>query len=385
MKVVRVLHIVAVMNRGGLETLIMNIYRKIDKNKVQFDFLVTREEKGIFDNEIKALGGKVYNIPSMEKVGYKKYKKNIEQFLQQNPQYKIIHCHRNKLSGVYLDVAKKMNVPIRICHSHSTKSIEESSIKGVLKYLYKFYISKYILSSATHFFACGYEAGKWLYGQEIANKKLEIIKNGIDLEKFKFNESLRNEERKKLGIDENTIILGHVGRFNIPKNHDYLIDIFYEINKLNSFVKLCLVGNGTLKKQIEEKVKRLGIEKNVIFLGEREDINKLMMAFDICVFPSIYEGLPVTLIEAQATGLKCRISSNITKEVDMEVGLVKYISIKDINEWIKVLLYDIDDLKNNKDRTSELSSITLKGYNIIDTAKRLQRKYLYLERGVENG
>lgn len=361
---------------GGLENLIMNIYRNIDREKIQFDFLVTREEDGIFDEEIKSLGGKIYNIPHMSKVGYKKYTSILYNFFKEHPEYKIVHCHRDALCSIYLNQARKANIPIRIAHSHTMRLSETRDIKGIITALIKKYCMPFTVKNATHYFACSKDAGEWLFGKKVVNEKLQIINNGIDTKKYIYDENISKKIRSELNISKETLLIGHVGRFDIAKNHDFLIDIINKLKLEMEDFKLCLVGEGRLKVDIEEKIKRLNLQDNVIFLGIRNDINELMMAFDIFTFPSLFEGLGIVLIEAQASGLKSLTSDQVPKEADMKVGLLDFLSIDDIDYWIdEIKIVSENKQKLREDRCSNQESIIKNGYDIFTTTSYIQDFY----------
>ena len=376
MKPIRILHIVGIMNMGGLESLIMNIYRKIDRSKVQFDFLVTREETGIFDNEIRTLGGNIYNVPNMYKVGYKKYTDTLYKFFKEHSEYKIVHCHRDALCSIYLKQAKKANIPIRIAHSHNIRLAETKNIKGLIITIIKRCCMPFTTKNATDYFACSKDAGKWLFGKKI-DEKLKIIKNGIDIKKYIYDREKFNIVRNELNISEETLLIGHVGRFDIQKNHNFLIKMVNELNKEIEDFKLCLVGEGRLKLEIEEKIKEIGLQDKVLFLGIRNDVNELMKAFDIFAFPSLFEGLGIVLIEAQAAGLKCIVSDQVPKEADMEVDLLEYLTIQDTSIWIeriKSIYRNIQKVRKN--RFSNYEKIKSNGYDIYNTTKYLQNFYI---------
>lgn len=374
MQPIRVLHIVGIMNMGGIENLLMNVYRKIDKEKVQFDFLVTREEDGVFDEEIRSLGGKIYNIPAMSKIGYVRYKKRIYRFLKQNYEYKIVHCHRDALCSIYLKQAKKAKIPVRIAHSHNTKLIEPNTIKGKINLLIKNYFKLFTNMYATEYFACGYEAGIWLYGAKIANQKVKIINNGIDTGEYKYNRAIAKEIRESLGIKDDTLVIGHVGRFELQKNHRFLIEIFMQIVKKVPESKLLLIGQGSLEPDIRKQVKIANLEEKVVFLGIRNDVNKLLMGMDVFVFPSLFEGLPVSLIETQASGIKSIISDTISKEVDLKYGLISRIPLNNINKWVEEIMsvssanVESRELANSKIKQSE--------YEIMNTVSFLENFYI---------
>ena len=377
MNTVRILHIVGIMNMGGLENLIMNIYRKINRNKVQFDFLVTREEEGIFDKEILELGGRIYKIPHMSKVGYSKYKEILYKFFKEHNEYKVVHCHRDALCSVYLRQAKKAEIPIRIAHSHTTKLSESKNIKGIIMLVMKKYFMLFTNQNSNKQFACSREAGEWLFGRKSIHKNINIIKNGIDISKYNYNEDSNLKIRKELGISEDTFLIGHVGRFDIQKNHKFLVEVVDKLDKENLDYKVCFVGSGTLEKKIKSEVNRLGLQDKVIFLGIRNDIHELMMSFDLFIFPSLVEGLGIVLIEAQATGLNCLISDTIPKEADMEINLIKKLSINNIDLWVEniKILYDRRK-KIRLDRKSNHTAIIEKGYDISSTAEYLEEIYI---------
>lgn len=369
---IRILHIVGIMNMGGLENLIMNIYRNIDRDKIQFDFLVTREEIGIFDQEIKSLGGKIYNIPSMESVGIIKYKKNLRRFFREHQEYRIVHCHRDALCSVYLKEAKKANIPVRIAHSHNIRLAETKNIKGLVKSLLKNYFMLYTNNVASHRFACSNLAGKWLYG----DNEFKIIPNAIDTRKYNYNEEIALSLREELNISEETFVIGHVGRFDIQKNHKFLVDIFKEFEKQHSDCLLCLVGDGSLSDEIKSYVKNNNLQDKVRFLGIREDVNKLMMMFDVFLFPSLFEGLGIVLVEAQSTGLSCLISDQIPQESDMRLGLTQYLTLDNQNVWLenlKTISEKQKDLRIN--RKSNLNKIKERGYDILSLTTQIQSFY----------
>ncbi|WP_456277295.1 glycosyltransferase family 1 protein [Bacillus sp. AK128] len=360
----RVLHVVVNMNRGGAETLIMNLYRNIDRSKVQFDFLTNKE--GVFDSEIRELGGVIHRIPYITDVGHFGYVKALDKFFKNNNQYKIVHSHLDKMSGLVLRVAKKANIPKRIAHSHNTRSEG-----GLASRMYKTYAGSFITKSATEFFACSNTAAKWLFNRTDMNHK--ILNNGIESDKFAYNDTARNEIREELNIPKSTVVLGHVGRFNHQKNHQFLIEVFaeYKVDEPNAV--LVLVGEGVLKNEIEQKVKKYNLIDSVKFLGVREDIHCLLQAFDVFVFPSLHEGLPVTLIEAQASGLPCIISDTITTEVDMGLNLIHFNSLSNKDHWIQTIRRNI-----SPNRKINNNILIANGYDIRQTAKDMQASYLSL-------
>lgn len=358
---IRVLHVVGIMNRGGLETLLMNIYRKIDRNKIQFDFLVHQEQKGIFDDEIKALGGNIYRVDYVTKVGHFRYLKNLDEFFYKHKEYKIVHSHMDAMSGIILGRAKKANIPVRIAHSHSAYPKMRSFEK-----IYKNYSRLLVNGNCTEKFACSSISAKWLFGKKSNFNDITILKNAIDTEKFAFDKNIRENKRKELGIDRGEFVIGNIGRFNIPKNHTFLIDIFNELIKMNEDLKLILVGDGNLKKDIENKVNKLNLDSKVVFLGVREDINEIVQAFDLMLFPSLYEGLGIVLIESQASGLNCVVSQMIPSEADMKCGLMNFISLKNSPKKWAESVNKIIECMSTKERNSKVKVVRENGYEIED-------------------
>lgn len=307
---IRVLQVLGGLNRGGAETMVMNLYRNIDRNKIQFDFIKHTESKCAYDDEIKELGGRIYSIPKYKVYNHFQYKKAWNNFFKKHPEYKIIHGHVRSTATIYLKIAKKYGL-YAIAHSHSTSS--GKGIKAIIKNMLQFRI-RYITD---YFMGCSKEANEWLYGKKIANsEKCIILHNAIDVEKYTYNEDIRNKLRKELNIKEDEMVVGNIGRFSYMKNHKFLIDIFEKLCKTEN-CKLLLVGDGELKNDIQNIVKNKHLESKVIFTGVRSDVNEILQAMDIFVMPSIFEGLPVTLIEAQASGVPSLITNIITKEVDI--------------------------------------------------------------------
>lgn len=372
---IRVLQVLTIMNLGGAETMIMNYYRNIDKTQVQFDFLVHRTERGYFDDEIESLGGKIYRMIPITPKNYFLYKKKLRLFFEAHPEYNIVHSHLNALSSIILSVAKQKNVPCRIAHSHL--AVESSVLKNIfkqntdIKATIKDYIQSLIRGrvkgSANNFFACGEKAGIWLFGK---NHKFKIINNAINASLFEYDDDINKNLKKELGI-ENKKIIGHIGRFNEQKNHFFLIKVFNEIYKRDKNCILLLIGEGNLKDKISAEAKRLKIVQNIQFMGLRTNIPELLQCFDIFLFPSLYEGLPVTLIEAQAAGLRIVTSSTVTKEVDI-TGLVTYVDLnKTESDWAEIVLKKISYIRENT-----LNHIIKGGYDITSNAKSLQEFYL---------
>ncbi len=362
--IIRVLHVVGGMNQGGTENFLMNLYRNIDREKVQFDFLVNRE--GFFDEEIKKMGGRIYYIPALQKVGQIRYTKNLDDFFQQHKEYKIVHSHINQVSGLILERANKANIPVRIAHSHGSKSP-----RNIVKYIYKEYLGRKILNNATILIGCSDKASEWLYKKQ--KDKSIIINNGIEVDRFKFDIEKRNKIRKELKISKNNIVIGHVGRFVQPKNHKFLIEVFKEYSVKNENSKLLLVGEGRLKSKIKKMIDNYNLKEKVIMMDNRNDINDIYQAMDLFIFPSINEGLPLVVIEAQIAGLNVLCSSNISTMVDV-TGNVKFLDIKETSKkmWVEEML----KINKDKERKDESEKVKRKGYDIKDVAKELEKIYI---------
>ena len=376
MAAIRVLQVLTIMNRGGAETMIMNYYRTMDRTKVQFDFLLHRQERGVFDDEIERLGGKIYRLQNISYTNLSEYRKSLNEFFKINTQYQIVHSHLNALSVFILKAAKNNNIPIRIAHSHTSLynlninpfSKNRNSLSFILKFFahnyYKFEVPKY----ANYYYACGEKAGIWLYGKK--NKsKITIINNAIDAAQFTYNSKLSASIKTTLGLDDKFIV-GHVGNFVPEKNHAFIINIFNEIQKIEKNAILVLVGGGN-KRYYETMVKALNLESKVMFLGVRPDVNEILQAMDVFLFPSTNEGLPVTLIESQASGLKIFASDEISNELNI-TGLVDFIALKKpVTFWANLILKS-----KTYHRKNTIDSIVSGDYDINKNASMLQEFYL---------
>ena len=364
---IRIAHIVGKWLGGGVEAVIMNYYRHINHDKIQFDFICDEDSTNIPYEEIEKMGGKVLLIPPYQDVV--KYHKELKKVLQDG-NYRVVHSHINTLSVFSLCAAKSAGVPVRIAHSHSTTNKKEKK-KNLMKQVLRPFSKVF----ATDYMCCSELAGRWLFGDKEYNEEnVCLLNNAIDLEKFKYDESLRKKKRKELGIKNSTLVIGHIGRFVAQKNHDFLINIFNEIHKQNADSILLLAGQGPLVDNIKNKVKELQLEDNVKFLGQRKDANELYQAFDVFLLPSLYEGLPVVGVEAQAVGLLCYLSDDMTKETKV-LDTTKFMSLNDnANEWASNILSDI----NNYKRIDTSKEMTAKNFNIKEEAKKLEEYYLKL-------
>lgn len=361
---IRVAQIVGKWLGGGVEAVVMNYYRHIDRSKIQFDFICDEDSTNIPYEEIESLGGKVILIPPYQKVF--KYHKALKKALKEG-NYKIVHSHINTLSVFSLFAAKCAGVPVRIAHSHSTTNKKEKK-KNLLKQILRPFSKVF----ATDYMCCSELAGRWLFGNKEYDKgNVYLLNNAIDLDKFKYDEKIRNEKRNELNIDDDTLVIGHVGRFVEQKNHRFLIDIFNEVHKEKENSILMLVGQGPLMEEIKEKVKTLGLENSVMFLGQRSDVKDLYQAFDVFCLPSLYEGLPVVGVEAQATGLLCLFSDDMTKETKV-LESVRFLSLEqNEKEWAAILLRSMENFKR-KDTTVEFFE---NGFDIKMEVEKIEKYY----------
>lgn len=357
-------HVIGKWLGGGVEAVVMNYYKNIDRTKIQFDFICDNDSTDIPYDEIKKLGGRVILIPPYQKIF--EYEKELLKIFKEN-NYQIVHSHINTLSAFPLRVAKKAKIKIRIAHSHSTTNKKEWK-KNLLKQILRPFSKLY----ATDYMACSELAGRWLFGNKEYNRKnVYLLNNAIDLDKFKYNEKIRTEKRKELKIKDDNLVIGHIGRFVEQKNHRFLIDIFNEIYKTNKKAILLLIGKGPLETEIKEKVEKLGLTKVVYFLGQRSDVNELYQVFDVFLLPSLYEGLPVVGVEAQATGNLCYFSTSMTKETKV-LDTTKFMSLENTpKEWSKNIFKDLKKYK----KTDTKDQVSKYGFNIQEEAKRLVTYY----------
>ncbi len=359
-----VAHIMGKWLGGGVEAVVMNYYRHIDRNKIQFDFICDSDSTDIPYDEIKKLGGRVILVPPYQQIF--KYIKELKKVFQEN-RYQIVHSHINTLSVFPLYAAKKSGIPVRIAHSHSTTNKREKK-KNLMKQLLRVFSKVY----ATDYMCCSEHAGRWLFGDKEYDKgNVYLLNNAIDIEKFKYDEKLRRKKRKELEIDDDTLVIGHIGRFVEQKNHRFLIDIFNEIHQKNKNSILLLVGQGPLMKEIKEKIEKLNLSRCVKFLGQRNDVNQLYNAMDVFLFPSLYEGLGMVLIEAQVNGLPCLASSEVPQTAKI-TNIIDFIDLKeDRSIWVEKILNT-----HSSKRSSFFQKTINSKYNIANETITLKEKYL---------
>lgn len=362
---IRILMLFTIMNRGGAETMVMNYYRNIDRTKVQFDFMVHREERGAYDDEIEAMGGKIYRMMPLHPFTFGKYQKQIAQFFDEHNEYKIIHGHCSELGYFIYKEASRRKTPIIISHAHNPKAFIDS--KWIFRTYFKHAMRKYI----NQYFACGRESAYWLFGKTLGKKAI-IQYNAIEPSIFTYSLEDRKKVRHQLNIPNETIVIGHIGRMTKQKNHYFLIKTFNQFHSKHPNSILLLIGNGELEKEIKRQINKYHLEKAVMFLGIRRDIPSLMKAMDIFVFPSHYEGLGVVLIEAQAASLPCLVSNNIPQEA----FITDYIKAQDLKNPISDWCNDIESMLQKKRHLSISDKIEEHNYSIKSQAEWLQNYYL---------
>ncbi|MCM1139413.1 MAG: glycosyltransferase [Muribaculum sp.] len=369
---IKVLQVLPGLNRGGLETFVMNVYKAIDRNKVQFDFL-TNMSQGDYTDEILSMGGNIYYIPS-RRLGFKSYISNLKSFFKNHQgEYSAIHYHESSLTSLeVLYFAKKSRIPIRIMHSHSS-SMMGSKLHYITHYFGKLFIS----SLANKYYGCSDKALDWMYSGTGIRNKAKIIHNGINTSLFGYNLDRREIMRKIFNISGNDLVVGHIGRLCPVKNHTYLINIFKELSKMHPNSKLIIVGVGELEQELKEKVEKLGLKDKTLFLGSRSDTYDIYQAMDIFVMPSIYEGLPVVLVEAQASGLPILCSDTISEMSRLTPYYHTLSIIEDPLVWANHIL----NLTFKNDRVRGKDLIIDAGYDINGVAEELSNSYKTIGNG----
>lgn len=370
---IRILHSVSNMDRAGIETMLMNYYRNIDRSEVQFDFLCNKSKPGAYDEEILKLGGRIYRTPGVNPFKIFEYKKYMQRLFEEHPEYKVLHAHNGAFAVSALYSAKISKIPVRIYHCHGASLIRD------FKYPLKKICMKLLPYTYTHRWTCAKAAAEFYFGKSVVQRQqYRLITNAIDVEKFIFNKSTRDRIRKQYNL-ENKHVIGHVGRFMTQKNHSFLLDIFRDVHILNHNTKLVLLGDGELMPEIMQRASEYGLSEDILFLGNVENVNEWYQAFDLFILPSLYEGLPVVGIEAQAAGLSCIFSSAVTEEV----AITKKAYFLDLSAATKVWAEFIADKLIDSSRKNEFLSVTEANYNIRAEAKKLQMLYMLLQSGEE--
>lgn len=373
---IRVLQVIGIVAGGGVESVVMNYYKHINRSKVQFDFVVHDDNIVDITDIVESMGGKVYKVPS--------YSKNIFGFMQgvyhivKEHKYNIVHCHMTTLGVFSLGPAWLAGAKVRILHGHNT-TVKSETKRNIMKMALR-PLSVFV---ANRYFACSKVVACWLYGSD---KDSQIINNAIDVECFQYKEETRQALRSELGLADKFVI-GHIGRFVYQKNHAYLIRLFYQVAQQLPSAHLVLVGDGPLRESVLDQLKSLDLFERVTYLGLRNDIYRLYSLFDVFYFPSWYEGLGVVAIESQAAKLPILMSNFVPDEAIIDSSLVKHIGItdEDIDIWInetKRIYNDINHLHDGVNpRIGINNCINTEGYNIQLEAKRLEELYCEYSKG----
>ena len=337
---IRVLHIVGKMDRAGAETMLMNLYRQIDRSQVQFDFITFTTDEGDYDDEILALGGRIFPIIANNSIGRMS---KLTSFLKQNSEYQIVHAHMLLSNAFHLSAAKKAGVKHRISHSHNTTT----SKSGILAKLYEIFAKHLNKNLSTKKIACGKEAAEYLFG---TTENVRLLNNAIDLPFYIKIASENNHYWEKIKSDTKGLKIIQVGRLNEVKNHIFSLKIAKKLKEQGVDFTFFIVGQGPLEEWVRKTIQEYNLEENVFILGVRNDVPNLMADANIMLMPSFHEGFPVVLVESQAIGLSSILSENIAKEVDLNLGLVKFLPLKSIDVWVETL-------KNQKNEPVSQSEI----------------------------
>ncbi len=372
MEQVRVLHVLHSMNCGGAETLLMHLYRGMDREKVQFDFLVNVFDEMYYEREIEALGGRIYRMPFLTKTMPPVYAHALTRFFRSHP-YTIVHSHLETTTGIILGAAKRAGVPVRIAHSHNSR-FTRVGFAALPENLFKSWCRSRIVPNATHLFGCSAEANRWLYGRHAGESRM--LNNGIDVAACTFSEDTRARMRESLGLGGETVF-GHVGRFNDQKNHAFLIDAFARYHAAHPDGRLLLAGEGVLRPQIERRVRDAGLADAVSFLGLRPDVPELLQAMDCFLLPSKFEGLPLSLVEAQAAGLACLVADTVSPQSDLGACAFSFLPLQ-ADEWAEAMAR----VTPQQNRAGSAAIVTERGFDSRTQTEMLQKFYLNCVEGV---
>ena len=361
----RVLQVLGTTNLGGAESRIMDLYRHLDRTCIQFDFLVHTEKKGYFDDEIEALGGHIYHLPAYRVINHFSYRRACKQFFLLHHDYIAVHGHITSTASIYLPVAKKAGIPLTIAHARSAgvdKGLKGTITKWLRHFLYK---------KTDVMLACSDLAAVAVYGRKrVDDNQVIVLPNAINTSDFSPNLEKRREIREKYDLTD-TFVVGHVGRFHYAKNHEFLLEVFSEILEQKSNARLMLLGDGSLREMIEKKAESYGIKDKILFLGNQTPVAPFYQAMDVFIFPSRFEGMPGTVVEAQAAGLPCLISDTITREVKA-TDLVSFYSLNDEPlVWAKAAITKADCKKD-----SDVLLLSTSKYDVNNQVKKYETFYL---------
>jgi len=367
---IRVLQSVSNMDRAGIETMLMNYYRHIDRSKVQFDFIVNKKKPGDYDDEIRRMGGHIYQSPGLNPLKYPRYMRFMRETIENDKQIRIVHAH-NEAMGLYaLNGAKRAGIKVRIAHAHNTRIIRD------YKWPLKMFCKHFLPMAATDLWGCGRDAGIYFFGKKNWDDRGLVIHNAIETKTFRYDPAVRERMREQYGI-AGKVVLGHVGRFNVQKNHERLLTIFSSFLKIQPDAVLVLIGEGELEPKVKEQAQALGITDKILFAGLQSNVNEWYQMMDLFLMPSLFEGLPVVGVEAQTSGLPCIFSDAVPDEVLLSKQAVQVPLASSDEAWAE----KIQQLLGKEfDRAEGEEIVRRAGYDISTEAVRLQELYLQMSR-----
>ena len=367
---IRVLQSVSNMDRAGIETMLMNYYRRMDHDKIQFDFIVNKSKPGDYDDEILSMGGRIFKSPGLNPLHYPQYMRFMQEIIAQDDRIKIVHAH-NEAMGLYaLNGAKRAGIKVRIAHAHNTRIIRD------YKWPLKMFCKQFLASSATDLWSCGRDAGIYFFGKKNWDARGVVIHNAIETNSFRFDTAVRAQMRQRYGFTDK-VVLGHVGRFNVQKNHTRLLSIFAAFHKIQPNSVLVLIGEGELEAQVHEQAEQLGIADSILFAGLQSNVNDWYQMMDLFLMPSLFEGLPVVGVETQASGLGCIFSDAVPDEVLLSDHAVQIPLSSSDDIWAA----RIQQMTERPfDRSQGADIVRQAGYDISVEAARLQELYLQMSR-----
>ena len=362
----RVLQVLGGTGLGGAESRVMDSYRHLDRSRIQFDFCVHSQEEGFFDKEIESLGGHIYRVPRFRVINWMAYRKAWKAFFAAPPGYRAVHGHMTSTASIYLPIAKASGVPLTIAHARSAGV--DPGLKGMMTR----FLRRNLGRKADVCLTCSRLAGEAVFGKKMVEQgKVITVPNAIDAQEFAFSPDMRMRRRAELGIGEQEFVIGHVGRFGHMKNHSFLLDVFAEVCKMLPDSRLLLVGEGGLMGAVREKAVSLGLAGRVIFAGNQAQVADYYMAMDFFVFPSIFEGLPGSVIEAQAAGLRCLVSDSVTDEV----LITPLASARSLGDGAAAWARDVLE-RREYERKQMAQAIKDAGFDVSDQVKFLEKLYL---------
>lgn len=368
----RILHVLSGLHTGGVQSVVMNYYRQLDRTMIQFDFIVMDSEPGNLEAEALSYGARIYRTPSLFK-DKTAFRCEFQKILNSHPEYQIVHVHLNFYNYYVLQIAKECGIKRRISHSHSARP-GNSIIVKVGRIIFRFLIT----IVATDYWACSIQSGKWLYGSKgINSQRFRVVYNAIDIQKYASALTQRDSIREELGLLLKNVYI-HVGSFGVAKNHDFLITLFKSVYDKDPHAKLLLLGDGELKQMISQKTQSLGLSSSVEFLGWKTNIELYLAAADVFLFPSLFEGLPVSVVEAQSSGLHCVVSEAVPQEAIINDGCLRLQGFS-LNDWLEAIPFKRNSLQK---RNEYVNQSILSQYNIVEATSLLER--LYLSGGIKS-